>query len=286
MNARARWAVAVVVAGGVAVGCSAVLGIDADRHVVESAPDSAVDAGVWWCQNAPIPDASPGPLKVQMFVDDVSSASSQNSFAGNPIPGASIQACTTLDIQCATPVGSATTNDAGIAFIEVPSDFSGYYQLMATGFTSAIASRTPQLSDESVQQGMADLALIAAGGGLAGVKADPTLATAIVSVLDCNENPASNMTITVGAPGPTEKLVYLADSLPSASATQTDATGSAIIYNATPGTLRLTASFAAGNKLLRSVSTLARVGWVTFVQIRLDQSFRVPITESAQAGQE
>jgi hypothetical protein len=279
MNARTRCALAVVVAAGVAAGCSAVLGIDANRYVVESTPDSAVDAGVWWCENAPVPDATPGSLKVEMFVNDVSSASSQNSFAGNPIPGASIQACTTLDISCATPISSATTNDAGIALITVPSDFSGYYQLMATGFTSAIASRTPQLSDESVQQGMADLALIAAGGGLAGVTADPMLATAIVSILDCNETPASNMVITVGAPGPTEKLVYLANSLPSKSATQTDATGSAIIYNATPGTLRLTASFAAGNKLLRSATTLARVGWVTFVQIRLDQATREPITE-------
>jgi hypothetical protein len=215
-----------------------------------------------------------------MFVNDVSSASSQNDFAGTAIPGASVTACDTLDIACANPVGSATSNDAGIALLTVPSGFDGYYQLMASGYTSAIASRSPQLGGEYVVQGMADLALIAAGGGLAGVKSDPNLATAIVSILDCNENPASNMTFEVGAPGPTEKLVYLADSLPSASATQTDSTGSAIIYNASPGTLRLTASFASDNRTLRSISTLARVGWVTFVQIRLDQSTRDPITPS------
>jgi hypothetical protein len=127
------------------------------------------------------------------------------------------------------------------------------------------------------QRSLHALALIAAGGGLANVKVDPTLATAIVSVLDCNETPASDMLITAGAPGPSEKLVYLYDSLPSASATHTDTTGSAIIYNVTPGTLALTASFASDNRPLRSVSTLARVGWVTFVQIRLDQATRVPL---------
>ena len=278
MNARTRGALAIALATGALGACSTVLGIDADRHVA-SAPDSGSDAGLggWWCENNPLPDASPGLLKLAMFVNDVSSASVQNSFAGNPIVGASVHACSTLDIACANPIASATSNDAGIALITVPSRFSGYYELMASGFTSAVASRTPQLSDESGQQGMADLALIAAGGGLAGVTADPTLATSIVSVLDCNENPATNMLIEVGAPGPSEKLVYLADSLPSASATQTDATGSAIIYNVPPGTLRLTASFASDHRPLRAISTLARVGWVTFVQIRLDQSTHPPI---------
>jgi hypothetical protein len=275
MSLRAGSAFVVVTGvamAGVAGGCAAVLGIDSDRHVVASAPD----AGGWWCANDPVPDAAPGPFKVAMFVNDVSSASSANSFAGNPIVGAAVVACTTLDIACSTPIASATSNDAGIALITVPSSFSGYYQLTAAGFTSAIASRTPQLGDESVQQGMADLALIAAGGGLAGVTIKPNLATAIVSVLDCNEAPASNMLIQVDGPTAGEQLVYLADSLPSASATETDSTGSAIIYNVPAGTLRLTASFA-DQQPLRSISTLARVGWVTFVQIRLDQSMRVPL---------
>ena len=278
MNARTRAALVVAAAVGALAGCSAILGIDSDRHVL-SAADAGADSGPggWWCENSPVPGASPGPLHVSMFIDDVSSATSQNSFAGNPISGALVVACTTLDIMCANPVGSATANDAGIALLTVPSDFSGYYQLTASGFTSAIASRSPQLTDESVTQGMANLALIAAGGGLAGVTVDTNLATAIVSVLDCNESPASDMLIDVGAPGPTEKLVYLADSLPSASATQTDTTGSAIIYNVTPGTLRLTASFASDKRMLRALSTIARVGWVTFVQIRLDQSTRLPL---------
>src|ERR1700691_3470038 len=104
MNARRRSALAVAVAAGVVGGCSAVLGIDSDRQVA-SAPDSAVDSGLggWWCENDPIPDAAAGPFKVAMFVNDVSSATSQNSFAGNPIPGALVLACTTLDIACANP---------------------------------------------------------------------------------------------------------------------------------------------------------------------------------------
>jgi hypothetical protein len=288
VQGRARVTIVAVLAAGAVGGtgaCSAVLGIDSDRHVVSVATDAALDtgapdlqdAGGWWCENDPVPDAAAGPFKVSMFVDDVSSASSQNSFAGNPIPGASVLACSTLDLSCADPVDQASTNDAGIALLTVPSGFSGYYQLTASGFTSAIAARTPQLGDESVQQGMADLQLIAEGGGLAGVTQDPTLATAIVSILDCNETPAAGMVFSVGAPGPKEKLVYLVHSLPSGSATQTDATGSAIIYNASPGTLELTGSFASDGRVVRSMTTLVRVGWVTFVQMRLDQTTREPL---------
>ncbi len=282
MKTRTRTALGLAAAAVSIAGCSAVLGLETDRHVVAAEIiDAGVDSGLpyaWRCENDPVPDAAPGPLHLKMFVNDVSTASSQNSFAGNPIPGASVNACSTLDIACATPVGTATSDDAGIALMQVPSGFSGYYELRATGFTSAIAAHTPQLGDEYVQEGMANVALIAAGGGLAGVTLDPNpMGTAIVSVLDCDQAPAVGMQVEVGAPGATETLVYLANSLPSASATETDTTGSAIIYNVPAGTLRLTASFAADHKPLRAMSTIARVGWVTFVQMRLDQSYRVPL---------
>jgi len=283
MRTRTRTTLAITLAAPVGAGCSTVLGIDSNRHLASTADageDAGLDAGLggWWCENNPVPDAAAGPIQVELFVNDVSTASSQNSFAGNPVPGASVLVCSTLDLDCSKPIGpSFTSDEAGVALVSVPSGFSGYYELMASGFTSAIASHTPQLGNELLQQGMVDVSLLAAGGGLAGVTADPNLPTAIVSVLDCNESPAPNMVFVIGAPGATEKLVYLANSLPSASATQTDSTGSAIIYNVPPGTLRITASFAADNRTFRSISTLARTGWVTFVQIRLDQSAREPI---------
>jgi hypothetical protein len=265
-------AVGVVALGG----CSTVLGIQSDRYVVDAGPDSA-SAANFSCENDPAPTPDPGLLSLELYVNDVSSVSSANNFAGNAVPGAIIHACSKLDVTCANPVSSETANDAGIATLSVPSGFDGYCELTADGSTPAIAARTPILRSEYSLQGIANVKLIAAGGQLAGVQSDPTLGIAIVSILDCDLTPAPGMLLEVGAPGANETLVYLDQTLPSASATETDSTGSAIIYNVPPGTLRLTASFASDHTVLRTMTTLARGGWVTFVQMRLDQSRLAPL---------
>ena len=119
---------------------------------------------------------------------------------------------------------------------------------------------------------MANLTLLSVGGQLAGVTPDPDLGIAIVSVIDCNNLPAANMVVDVGEQGPGEKLIYLDKTLPSASAKSTDSTGSAIIYNVPIGTLTVAAKFADTGRVVRSITTLARIKWATYVQIRLDQA--------------
>ncbi len=266
------------------VACSAVLGIDSDRHVVaslgdtDSGPsvvsDAGVDSGVpanWACIDTAVPTPSTDPVKIKLFVNDVSTAS-KGDYAGSAVVGAKIRACGTLDLVCASPIAATTSDDAGIAQLTLPPQFRGYYELTADGFTPSVISRPPQNRSEYSQQGLANLTLIELGGGLAGLTVDANLAIAIVSVIDCNNAPAANMVIDVGDLGPGEQVVYLEKTLPTASAHGTDETGSAIIYNVPLGTLTVAAKFANTGRLVRSISTIARSRWATYVQIRLDQA--------------
>jgi hypothetical protein len=281
-------AIAALCAAMLTGGCSAVLGIESDRHVVvkddtDSGPvltgDAGTDSGVppnWACIDDVAPAPAVGPVLLKLFVNDVSTAASSNNFSGTPIVAASIRACGTLDLVCATPLATTASDDAGIAVITVPPQFRGYYELTANGYTPSVISRPPQNLNEYSQQGVANITLLSLGGQLAGITPDPDLGIAIVSVIDCNNLPAADMIIDVGEQGPGEKLVYLDKTLPSASAKATDSTGSAIVYNVPIRTITVSAKFADTGRVVRSISTLARSKWATYVQIRLDQAIHSP----------
>jgi hypothetical protein len=293
-----RLAMMLALMGGVAfvVGCSAVLGIESDRHLFQAieagddtgVPDgdtgdtSIVDAAPsrWACLSDPVPAPASDTIQLKWFFSDVSSA--KNGVGGKPIVGAEIHACTKLDITCGIEAGlpgsGGTTDDAGIVNVSVPGAFDGYYEVHANNFTPGILSRSEALSNESVNQGMADINLLGASASLAGLTQDPDLAIAIVSAADCVSGIADGVVIEVGSPAPNESVVYFVNSLPSKSATETDKqTGSAIIFNVPPGTLTVSAKVASNQSPIRTVSALTRKDWITFVQIRPDQAVPTPL---------
>jgi hypothetical protein len=258
--------------------CSAILGVESDRYVATT--DGGDDAGGggpdWSCLGAPTPDAGTGVVTVKFFLNDVTTAQSSGSFAGDAIVDASLQACNKLDFSCGKPLLETSTDDGGIAFAQVPAGFDGYYEVRATDFPPSILKRSPQIASESIMQGLANSSLIALGASFAQVDVDSGLAFVVVTAADCQTNPAPGVTFQVAPLGEKEKLVYLENSLPSPSATETDFTGSAIVYNVPAGTVSLTGTIAATGAPLPTVSAIARDGWATFIQVRIASSHEVP----------
>jgi hypothetical protein len=164
-----------------------------------------------------------------------------------------------------------TTDDAGLAILSVPGGFLGYYEVNADGYTPAILARSAQLASEAEMQGMANLSLLSAGAGIAGVTQQSDRTIAIISALDCNTNPAAGITFQVGNAAAGQQVVYLSGGLPSQGATATDDSGSALIFNTPPGSISLTAYLPDGRPI-RTVTALVRLNWVTFLQLRPDQS--------------
>jgi hypothetical protein len=277
----------VVAATGVFAGCSAVLGIEADRYVVagNDAGDAAADAAppsidspdepdahlIWGCINDPVPPTPVGPLSLKLFFNDVASA--RSGTAGHPVEGVDVHACSKLDLPCANPFSRATSDDAGIALLTVPGGFDGFYEVHANTYSPAILARSPMLASEYAEQGVATFELFSAGAALAGFSQDPALGIVIVSVSDCDSNPAAGVVFDVGVPGPKERVIYIANKLPSGAANQTDlGSGSAIVFNAPLGVITVSASFASDRRAIRTVTTVVRQGWVSFLQVRLDQA--------------
>jgi hypothetical protein len=274
----------VLCAGAAAGGCSSLLGIESDRYLAASdsatieaagddagadAPDVTVEPPGYACLNDPVPSPAPAPLELAFFLNDVSSASSADSFAGSPLVGATAMACSTLDLTCAHPITSGTSNDGGIAILGgLPSGFDGYYQVQAPNYPSAILARPHLLQSEQVEQGLVSNTVLTVGPALVGVTQDPNNTIAIVSVFDCSSATASGITVSIGAPAPNEKLFYFENSLPTAAATSTDSTGSAIIFNVPPGTIAVTATLPNSTQTLPTMTAITRVGWVSFVAIR------------------
>jgi hypothetical protein len=218
----------------------------------------------WACLQQPVPAPPSSSVQVEFLFSDGQSAA--------PIAGVKVQACASLDPACAKPIQTATGNDAGIASLTVPGGFNGIYEAQASTFVPAILSRPPQLSSEYVTQSLVTAASLSAAASVAGVTQDPTLGVAFVSANDCSDAPAGGIVFDVGTAAHAQ-VVYLLNSLPSSTATQTDAvSGTALVFNLPPGSLKFTASLATNGTAILTTSAIVRENWVTYVTIRPDQA--------------
>jgi hypothetical protein len=265
-------------------GCAQVLGVQTDRYLVDAGA-GGVDAASayppgWECLAQPEPKADGGTVKLRWQLLNATNATSGNT-SGTPIPGAAIHACTQIDFGCMNPFDDSVTDDGGIAILPVPSGFTGFYEVPnAPGFNPSLLFRPPQFVDQTQPQGLADSTDITLAGAVAGVTQDPNLSFAIVSVSDCTGASAGGIVFNVGSPGPNETVVYLLNSIPSKSATQTDAvTGSALIFNVPVNSqsLAVTAAFASNQQAIQKVTAVGRAGWVTYILLEPNQSTRPPL---------
>jgi hypothetical protein len=202
---------------------------------------------------------------MHIFFNDATNAQSSTSFEGSPIVGAKVHWCLRLDLNCAQPSADVITDNAGIARFNVPGGFDGYYELRGTGFSPFIFALPPQFVGETFQGGIVDGKTMTLAGQLVGIEQNATLSQAVVSAVDCNSIAAPGVVFDIKG-GPNARLVYLSNSLPSLAATQSDETGSAFVFNVSPGTFEVTSTLIDGSKFIRKGTSLTRSGWVTFMQ--------------------
>jgi hypothetical protein len=197
---------------------------------------------------------------------------SSGSFAGTPIADAQVQACDRLDFLCNNPLQQATTDDGGIARLTLPGGFNGYYTLVANGYIPSLLQRPAQLAPEYSQNGMVSPTTLTLGEQVVGVNQDNNNAVVIVTLEDCASAPAVGATVEVSSPATGEQVVYFQDRLPTASATSTDVTGSAMIFNVPPGSMTVTGYFAGHHAVRAPITALTRSQEITFIQMWPDQA--------------
>ena len=116
-------------------------------------------AGPWGCLNQPpeVTTASPVTITFEMF-DAIYPVTTAGPTGGSdftvisfdPLPGVSIEACDPGDLLCSAPVTPiVTTEDAGVATLSVPGNFTGFFKFTAAGYLPSYTYQGNFLADAS-----------------------------------------------------------------------------------------------------------------------------------------
>jgi hypothetical protein len=236
-----------------------------DRATLESDPAAAVDVQII-TYNA---------LSPVTFGGSLDGGNDLTLVAYAPEIGVTVVACSSLDPVCASPIAGPTlTDDAGVARLVVAGSFNGFYSLTRSdsvpslfypgrlvegessiGFPTSLVSRTSYTALQG-SLGIASNLDTDAGPGLVAV-----------TQYDCNERRASGAVFT--ATPVAARTLYVANGLPSNSATQTSSDGSGLLVDVPAGSVSIASTLAGPNaRPLVDVNVLVRSGSITLVKLR------------------
>jgi hypothetical protein len=168
-----------------------------------------------------------------------------NALIAPPVPGVAASACGLTDDSCATPLSTGTSDDAGV--VVLPNlgpgfvlGFQGYFQMTAPGYVPNVYYLSFPVSQLNAQLVVSMMPQAALTSALSAANVTPIAGrgTVWVQVADCLLLPGTD--VVVKADGlDASNVVYYAGGSPSLTATSTDISGWAFLYNVSPGTLTL-----------------------------------------------
>jgi hypothetical protein len=297
-------AVAICVAGLLAAqGCSAILGVESDRHVVVQgdtgdfvpdvgAPDAGVDAAVpvgvgpWDCLGHTVPNdpSTQVDLSVLLF-DPLQSSTAAGSVDGGsdldtvnytPLPGVALQLCAVRDPNCSAPSPTILSDDAGIALFRIQGDFVGFFELSRDDLLPASFYPGKLLANQATAvfptydftpSGFRALAGTVTTSPLA-LDRDGGLGHAFITIYDCQDHQAAGVSLTIDNSTPQTVLFYTENGLPTSKAKQTDNFGLTGAVNVPVGSLTVHATLAATLVPIGTANIIIRPGAITFAWVR------------------
>jgi hypothetical protein len=197
--------------------------------------------------------------------------------ADTPVANFPLKLCASTDLTCAAPLDSEITDANGkVTFsVDVGSGSAGI-----DGYIQAIDSSTiyyPSLiypgnhriignpTVGTYNAAVFSKSLIATGMTLAGVTPDAARGHIVEVNLDCDYNPAAGVSVQASTADASSKTMYVSGALISKTATQTDVSGAAFVFNVPPGASTLTSSTASVGTLgTVDVSVRAATMTITF----------------------
>jgi hypothetical protein len=268
-------------------------GIDASVDTGADGPGDAADAssndaGPWSCLGQPpqIPDPKARVAITLTLFDALKPITTAGAQGGTdlqvisytPASGISLEACNVLDPQCASPVTPlVVSDDAGVAHVNVPGDFAGFFRLSGAGYLPSALYPGPVLADAStgsVPTAMLkknDTQLLAVAIGVP-LETDPDAGVghAFFQVFDCFDRQAPGVVFTLDVDGGSQTVQwYTKNDLPSTTAKETDTLGAGGAVNVPAGALTVTATLAATKQTLGTVNTVITAGGTTFAWVRV-----------------
>jgi hypothetical protein len=282
-------ALAILTAGLAGAGCSTVLGVEADRHV---APDAAGDASTspskadpspWGCLNGPPqrPDAGAQVVVTLTVIDPIQGSHSAYAVYGGSdlvtvngawIPDVGVRPCSLLDTTCHYGPTPTPTDEEGKASFVLAGDFHGYFELSSPNLVPATLYPGRLLAgvDDLPARGLTPADLDALSLGTSAWIRDPDagVGAAIVTIYDCQDHQASDISVAYRHLGPDSLPFYFSGGLPDPRATFTDDFGLAGAINVPSGTETVTAWRTSDGAIIGSAAFDIRPGAISSVFIR------------------
>lgn len=257
---------------------------DASNDTNNSPVDAsdASDASAFACQSLPPPDPdSTHPVGATLSTIDFS--------AGGPADLLDVRLCAVTDPSCVNPRTSLATTpgvDAGrgsgldasleggwivpgadgIVQATVERGFEGFFDIRSsqyfptTRFTSPPLRNDENLLDEIMLRPGEISLFVSILKGDAAAYDQVNRALVFTLVRDCNGNPIPNVSFSTDAFDVDVFPFYVINTLPSTSATKTDATGRGGFANVKPGLAKFTAKFADTMQYIGSTQVLVTAG--------------------------
>jgi hypothetical protein len=179
----------------------------------------------------------------------------------SPLEGATVNVCAHDDLACATPLDTTTTDAAGQGTVTVPlgtTGFAGFFDVQRADYLPMLRWIYPPMAEPPAVgagvQPMMSTATVGMMAALLGTTIDSARGELVVTALDCALLRAAGVSGEVDTADGSTMSFYIAGSLPSATATETDGSGTAGWINLPAGPAVIT---------LRRVDTGATVAQAT-----------------------
>lgn len=185
--------------------------------------------------------------------------------------GAELKACRPLDLECDEPLSTAVSGPDGVAFAEVYYGFDGYFRApppasVPEAYPQIIFPNPPPFSVETESRGgdilFIEPATVAALAAVSGAEIVPDTGFIFFSVFDCNNELASDVTLSVSPVGESTLVTYLDGGFPSPELTETTETGQGAVINVPPGLVEVTGTSLEGGKFFE-LSVLVEANTIT-----------------------
>ena len=226
--------------------------------------DSVCEDPTWGClSRPPVTSNQSPPYKVTVLLRDLVSQM--------PVPNAQVKLCRKIDVDCANPVATATSDSSGGATFTVDMmAFSGYLFVQAEGFLDTLYFFNPAIDRDQTVSPLS-LATPTANFGLLfqlGRQMSQGYGNVVVTAKDCTGAPAGGVSFqTPSGDGMTSQF-YLIGGLPTDKANQTESmSGYGGFINVPAGAATVTASLENPRADLGTISLLVRDGAITYTQV-------------------
>lgn len=261
------------------VGCS--LTVDADRPQCKTDADCGkrgaefasamcvdslcIDDPRWACMGQGSTATPTGTFRVGLQVTDLVSHA--------PIAGLRADLCRKVDVACAEPVATVTSDASGkVTFDRVEANFSGYVTLSAEGIVPTLYFFNPPVSSDLEIPSLSLSTPKSRSALLGQLGADTSLGDLLFNVFDCQGKPASGVSYTLSPSGSGAIPFYLSSGLPTRNAAATDSTGYGGFVNVPAGTVTIKAIDVSSQRVIQTLTLVVREGAATWSKVIPDGS--------------